>query len=138
MNYLLKSKPQRVKDLGPGGWNLRWLLMQSKAVQERMNVERRALGLEEKEIVDRSDLIHYALDYATPGPLSARAKETRELLRAEGWTDGAFALGEEAASVGDIEVIEVTPEEEAQLAQEIEDEAQKEIKIKTEKAGVEN
>ncbi|KAH8175369.1 ribosomal l28 family protein [Sarocladium implicatum] len=138
VNYLLKSKPQRVKDLGPGGWNLRWLLMQSKAVQERMNDERRAMGLPEKEVVDRSELIHYALDYATPGPLSIRARETREMLRAEGWTDGAFALGDEAASVNDIEAVEVTPEEEAQLVKELEDEASKEIKIKTEKAGVEN
>lgn len=80
--YLLKSKPQRVKDLGPGGWNLRWLVMQSRPVQERFNKERIALGLEPREIVDYDDVIQYALDFATPGPLSVRSRATLEALKA--------------------------------------------------------
>jgi large subunit ribosomal protein L28 len=80
--YLLKSKPQRVKDLGPGGWNLRWLIMQSRPVQERFNKERVELGLEPREIVDHDDLIQFALDFATPGPLSVRSRATLAALKA--------------------------------------------------------
>lgn len=47
--YLLGRKPQRVKDLGPWGWRLRWRIMQSPALQERFALERAALGLPPKE-----------------------------------------------------------------------------------------
>ncbi|KAK4149669.1 ribosomal L28 family-domain-containing protein [Chaetomidium leptoderma] len=47
--YLLGRKPQRVKDLGPWGWRLRWRIMQSPAVRERFANERAALGLPPKE-----------------------------------------------------------------------------------------
>ncbi|KLU89472.1 54S ribosomal protein L24 [Magnaporthiopsis poae ATCC 64411] len=43
--YLLGSKAQRIKDLGPWGWRLRWRLMQTPAVQERFAAQRAALGL---------------------------------------------------------------------------------------------
>lgn len=43
--YLLGSKAQRIKDLGPWGWRLRWRLMQTPAVQERFAAQRVALGL---------------------------------------------------------------------------------------------
>ena len=93
--YLLKSKPARIKDLGPGGWKLRWLLMQTRAVQERFNEEREKLGLDKKEVVDNDDVIQYALDAATPGPLSLRSKATLEGLRAAGiYGGGVFTLGD--------------------------------------------
>ncbi|KYK55888.1 50S ribosomal protein L24 [Drechmeria coniospora] len=114
-NYLLKSKPARIKELGPGGWNLRWLLMQTRAVQERFNDERVALGLEPKEVVDRDDVIQYALDYATPGPLSTRSRATLD-----GFDDAladAFVLGDDA--LGDLEgVEELSDEAEERLLQE--------------------
>ncbi|KAL2260544.1 hypothetical protein VTK26DRAFT_5411 [Humicola hyalothermophila] len=47
--YLLGRKPQRVKDLGPWGWRLRWRIMQTPAVRERFARERAALGLPPKE-----------------------------------------------------------------------------------------
>ncbi|KAK4097319.1 hypothetical protein N658DRAFT_500548 [Parathielavia hyrcaniae] len=43
--YLLGLKPQRVKDLGPWGWRLRWRLMQTPAVRAQFAREREALGL---------------------------------------------------------------------------------------------
>ncbi|OAQ97863.1 hypothetical protein LLEC1_00022 [Akanthomyces lecanii] len=117
-NYLLKSKPARLKELGPGGWNMRWLLMQSQAVQQRFNEERIALGLEPKEIEDRDDLIRFALDFATPGPLSVRSKETLEELRAA--FHRAMVLGnEDLASLEDIE--ELSDEEEARLLQQLDE-----------------
>jgi large subunit ribosomal protein L28 len=47
--YLLGRKPQRVKDLGPWGWRLRWRIMQSPAVREQFAKEREALGLPPKQ-----------------------------------------------------------------------------------------
>lgn len=44
-NYLLGDKSQRVKDLGPWGWKLRWRIMQSETVKRRFAAERAALGL---------------------------------------------------------------------------------------------
>ena len=139
-NYILKDKPARVKELGPGGWNLRWLLMQSRAVQERLNEERVRLGLEPREVEDRDDIVQYALDHATPGKLSLKSRETlAELHLAE-----AFTLGDEGLE--DVEgVEELTPEMEAELLKHFEEneaefvenpEDTKEAKAKTEKEGV--
>jgi len=43
--YLLGDKPARIKELGPFGWGLRWKVMQSSAMRERFEAERKALGL---------------------------------------------------------------------------------------------
>ena len=106
-NYLLKSKPARIKELGPGGWNLRWILMQTQAVQQRLNEDRIALGLEPREIEDRDDIIHFALDYATPGPLSVRSRQTLAEMRAA--LADAFVLGDE--DIADLEGIEELSDE---------------------------
>lgn len=117
-NYLLKSKPARVKELGPGGWNLRWILMQTRLVQERFNRERIALGLEPNEIEDRDDVIQFALDYATPGPLSVRSRATLDDMRAS--VADAFVLGEE--TLADVEgVQELSDEAEERLLRDMGD-----------------
>ncbi|UNI19757.1 hypothetical protein JDV02_005917 [Purpureocillium takamizusanense] len=112
-NYLLKSKPARIKELGPGGWNLRWLVMQTQAVQRRFNEERVALGLEPKEIEDRDDIIQYALDYATPGPLSVRSRAT--LSEMNDAMNDAFVLGDDEAALTDLEGIEELSDEAEEL-----------------------
>lgn len=43
--YLLGEKPARIKELGMGGWALRWRLMRTEAVKERFRLQRIALGL---------------------------------------------------------------------------------------------
>ncbi|KAK4186501.1 ribosomal L28 family-domain-containing protein [Podospora australis] len=48
--YLLGVKTQRLKDLGPWGWRLRWRIMQTDAIKERMQQESKDLGL---PLVDR-------------------------------------------------------------------------------------
>ncbi|ATY67475.1 50S ribosomal L24 [Cordyceps militaris] len=117
-NYLLKSKPARIKELGPGGWNMRWLLMQSQAVQRRFNEERVALGMPPKEVEDRDDMIRFALDYATPGPLSARSKETLEALR-EAFHRALILGDEDFAGLEGVE--ELSDEEEARLLQQLDE-----------------
>ncbi|KAF1738652.1 54S ribosomal protein L24, mitochondrial [Beauveria bassiana] len=117
-NYLLKSKPARIKELGPGGWNMRWLLMQSQAIQRRFNDERIALGLEPKEVEDRDDLIRFALDWATPGALSLRSKDTLEALRTA-FHRGLVLGNEDLESIEDVE--ELSDEDEASLLQQLEE-----------------
>lgn len=48
--YLLGDRPGRIKELGPGGWALRWRLLGTESVRERYRVERRRLGVPEEGI----------------------------------------------------------------------------------------
>ncbi|KAG6024423.1 hypothetical protein E4U19_003698 [Claviceps sp. Clav32 group G5] len=113
-NYILKSKPARIKDLGPSGWALRWILMQTQTVQKQFNEERLALGLETKPIKNRDDVIQFALDAATPGPLSTRSSATLQGLRAD-----AFVLGGDGSEA--IEAVkELSDEDEVVLLQQLE------------------
>ena len=43
--YLLGEKAQRIKELGMGGWKLRWRIMQTERVKERFRLQREQLGL---------------------------------------------------------------------------------------------
>lgn len=43
--YLLGEKSARIKELGMLGWKLRWMVLKSKAVQEKHELERQRLGL---------------------------------------------------------------------------------------------
>ncbi len=49
--YLLGEKAGRIKELGMGGWKLRWRIMQTEKVKERFKRQREALGLPPKEEV---------------------------------------------------------------------------------------
>ncbi|KAG5982981.1 hypothetical protein E4U55_001033 [Claviceps digitariae] len=118
-NYLLKSKPARIKELGPGGWNLRWILMQTQAIQQQLNEERIALGLPTKPIENRDDIVQFALDRATPGPLSVRSRGTLEEMRAA--VADSFVLGDEdLAELEDVE--ELSDEAEVELLNDLEEE----------------
>ncbi|KAI9717075.1 MAG: hypothetical protein M1812_005010 [Candelaria pacifica] len=48
--YLLGEKPARIKELGMGGWLLRWRVMQTDAIRERYRLERKRLGLPESDV----------------------------------------------------------------------------------------
>ena len=43
--YLLGEKAGRIKELGMGGWKLRWRIMQTEKVKERFRLQREQLGL---------------------------------------------------------------------------------------------
>lgn len=47
-NYLLGGKAMRIKELGMGGWKLRWRVMQTPAIKAKFAAEREALGLPPK------------------------------------------------------------------------------------------
>jgi large subunit ribosomal protein L28 len=47
--YLLGEKAARIKELGMGGWKLRWRIMQTDRVKERFRLQREMLGLPPKE-----------------------------------------------------------------------------------------
>ena len=49
--YLLGEKAQRIKELGMGGWKLRWRVMQTPMVKRRFAAQREALGLPPREEV---------------------------------------------------------------------------------------
>ena len=49
--YLLGDKPARIRELGMGGWKLRWRIVQTESVKERFRKERAALGLPPKQEV---------------------------------------------------------------------------------------
>ncbi|KAL2891999.1 50s ribosomal protein l24 [Ceratocystis lukuohia] len=101
-NYLLKNKPRRIRELGPGGWKLRWLIMQTDAVRARWLQERTALGLperspEDQAAIDREaqDMVQIAVDYATPGPLSRVTRDLLKMRDEEGvWASEEFELGQ--------------------------------------------
>lgn len=47
--YLLGEKTGRIRELGVGGWALRWRVMQTEGAKQRFNAQRVALGLPPKE-----------------------------------------------------------------------------------------
>ncbi|TGO37456.1 hypothetical protein BHYA_0097g00330 [Botrytis hyacinthi] len=49
--YLLGEKTQRLKELGMGGWKLRWRIMQTDTIKERFRAQREKMGLPPKEEV---------------------------------------------------------------------------------------
>jgi large subunit ribosomal protein L28 len=83
--YLLGSKPGRVKELGPWGWRLRWRVMQTPAVRARFAEERRALGL--AELSKEAEALREREELAAVGGQSVQG------LRDE--VDAAIASGEE-------------------------------------------
>ncbi|KAK1984474.1 ribosomal L28 family protein [Colletotrichum cereale] len=93
--YVTKAKAARVRELGPGGWTLRWLVTQTPSFRARYAAERDALGVQAPMPEDQSDLVHYMLDAATPGPLSAVSRGILE-RRASQMIAEEFALGDDA------------------------------------------
>ncbi|ROW06795.1 hypothetical protein VMCG_04223 [Cytospora schulzeri] len=97
-NYLLGDKSQRIKDLGPWGWKLRWRIMQSDIVTERFRAERAALGLgpkSNKAIRDEaiSEAVAMGIVPVATGSTSTQAllDETQRMLD----TEEDFVIGKD-------------------------------------------
>lgn len=107
--YLVSHKKRRVEELGPAGWRLRWLVMQTEAMQEKFGKEREALGLPPKEegeddSVLRKEKVQIAMDYATPGGLS---RSTRDILQKRNeMLENEYAFGEGNDNI-EFKVVEV-------------------------------
>lgn len=96
--YLLGTKPARIKELGPGGWKLRWLVMQSQAVRDRYKAERERLGVGEEFVegvsdAEAADMVRIALDKASPGGLSRPTRDAILRRKEEFELKEAFILG---------------------------------------------
>ncbi|OTA90074.1 hypothetical protein M434DRAFT_78493 [Hypoxylon sp. CO27-5] len=102
--YLLGSKAQRIKDLGPAGWALRWKIMQTPAVRERFARERAALGLPPKEEVQTSLPVELAADGGTSEAVLSEVDSMLE--RGDEFVIGEVREGEQVIIQGDAETIE--------------------------------
>lgn len=78
--YLLKDSVQRVKELGPTGWALRWTLMQRPEVIDRLRAEAVALGIDQATI-DKQ--------WPTPEMLSQQKYADRVLAREQALAQAA-------------------------------------------------
>jgi large subunit ribosomal protein L28 len=89
--YLLGSKARRIKELGMGGWKLRWRIMQTDKVKERFRKEREAYGLPPLEGEMNADGV---ADEA--GRLEAIAQIDQELAKGTEVTVGEVDMQEGA------------------------------------------
>ncbi|KAK2016489.1 ribosomal L28 family protein [Colletotrichum eremochloae] len=92
--YVTKAKTARVRELGPGGWTLRWLISNTPAFRARYAAERERLGVKAPMPEDQTDLVHYMVDAATPGSLSATSKAILERRTAQMIAE-EFAIGDD-------------------------------------------
>ncbi|KAF9878458.1 ribosomal L28 family protein [Colletotrichum karsti] len=82
--YVLKNKAARVKELGPGGWKLRWLVMQTLEYRYRMFRERRALGVVDRPLPgDNSRLAPIMARVAISGKIRASDQKIIEEMASE-------------------------------------------------------
>ena len=84
--YLLKDSVQRIKELGPTGWALRWTLMQRPEVVDRLRAEAAALGIDQATI-----------DKQWPTP---------EMLAQHKYADRVLAREQALAQAGEVENVE--------------------------------
>ncbi|KAK3343517.1 hypothetical protein B0T25DRAFT_554524 [Lasiosphaeria hispida] len=89
--YLLGIKPARVAELGPWGWRLRWRIMQSPTLREKLNLERVKLGLDPVPVyVEGAATVEGLVGADQSAAETLMADTTRMLANEE-----EFALGEE-------------------------------------------
>lgn len=90
-NYVLGEKPARIRELGPGGWRLRWLILQTELIRNRMDQQRRDLGLEEPVreapiVTNTSSELLSGADNGAPGlaPVELQPKDNAQISFKQG------------------------------------------------------
>ncbi|KAI1453158.1 ribosomal L28 family-domain-containing protein [Annulohypoxylon moriforme] len=99
--YLLGSKAQRIKELGPAGWALRWKIIQTPAIQERFARERAAMGLPPKDVKTTELPSELAAEGFTSESVLSEVEEMIEredefVIGQENEGEGVKAKGDEA------------------------------------------
>lgn len=94
--YLLGEKPRRIKELGMGGWKLRWMVMNTDKCKERFRVQREKLGLPPLEFSETEE---------------AERIRALENIDAELAKDGEFDIGGEELEAALQEGVEGEQEE---------------------------
>ncbi|MCJ1389611.1 39S ribosomal protein L24, mitochondrial [Xylographa bjoerkii] len=99
--YLLGEKAGRVRELGMGGWALRWRLMRTEKVRERFRVQRVAMGLPEEGY---EEVLNGEGGVVTEGEAVDREKAIDRILDKEAKRDDAgVELGNlDAAHMGEV------------------------------------
>jgi large subunit ribosomal protein L28 len=120
--YLLGERPARIKELGMGGWMLRWRIMQTDSYKERLRKTWEAYGLPPPQELLASDL-------PTSVQQELVAKEVRgiDTIIADESEDGWIDIGEDLDS--EVDMGEQIGEE--LLANQVEDERFMEEKLAT-------
>ncbi len=98
--YVLSPKPQRIKDLGPWGWKLRWRIMQAPSVRARFAAEREALGLPPREEEELLLEAQEPLPDGTPAGEALMAETDRMLAQEEEFEIGSGGAEGPAAEEG--------------------------------------
>ncbi|KAI2602494.1 ribosomal L28 family-domain-containing protein [Hypoxylon sp. NC1633] len=96
--YLLGSKAQRIKELGPAGWALRWKIIQTPAVQERFARERAALGLPPK--TEGDELLHEPIAGAVLSEVNGMLERGDEFVIGEVQTNEKFVRQDAVSRTG--------------------------------------
>jgi len=96
--YLLGEKANRVKELGMGGWKLRWRVMQSPKVKERFRLESLRMGLPDVAEI----LVSSEGQLVTEAQVKEEMQKIDEQLAAE----DEVGLGEDAQEIA----LETLPE----------------------------
>ncbi|TDZ25272.1 54S ribosomal protein L24 [Colletotrichum orbiculare MAFF 240422] len=74
--YVTKTKARRIKELGPGGWKIRWLVLQTLPYRVRYLRTLRDLGVNEREPAeDNTRIVPVILDVATSGHIAKKNQE---------------------------------------------------------------
>lgn len=92
--YLLGDKAQRIKDLGPWGWKLRWRVMQSDVVQDRFAKERVRLGLFKSKKANAKQQIPAEMEAAAAAGVEAGTQEAIAEMDRLISSEEDFVLGE--------------------------------------------
>ena len=88
--YLLGEKAGRIKELGMGGWKLRWRIMQTEKCKERFRAERERLGLPPK----KEEFL------SSRGKKATKVEVAKEIAQ----FDSDLAMGQELPLVDEAEV----------------------------------